>query len=1738
MKGWYVEMNKWKFSITASVMLAAVSAFAGDILDLIVPAPQKIVRFGGEVAVGPEAEVVYGKIPGAPDAVADQAYILSIDDGGCQITAGGETGARYARTTLKQIEALSGGKLPKCTITDWPALKWRGFMIDCGRNWLEMEGVKAIIDMMSAYKMNIFNWSLCNDWGWRLESKKYPQLNADSVFTRNIGKFYTHDDFREIVRYASERGITVVPEMDFPAHTTAFRKGMGVESMASPGIDSVVSELYEELCSLADEKTMPFIHIGTDEVYAQNVKVPLDWPSKWAKTVNGRGRNAVVWAPGMALDPSCRAVDMLWGRHNAKFLAESPHPFFDATRLYIEAWTPFDVVPRATFIKPCWQDVEESRKLGAMACAWQDACADESGMAQLGLCVVFPSIVALGDNFWHGRDKDDIKSASLMPCPGTAAFDEASRLEQRIVAQRDIVLKDFAHPFPFIAQTAMRWRVRDCETGEILAKDVASGALWLKTDASMLWRKHSAIAPNAKGRVAVETWVKAPEDLTCGAWIDLVGVDMNYGRLRIPCFPKKGQWNRYNATVSVNGEELPPPEWKNPGVVEEPVIGRYYSPLMEQTLVDEMPVLREPYPVKLKKGWNHICIESAVSEGKPDISLVSFALFDGTAKHPREVPGLEWRSEDPNPQITAYSMLTHDGRRMVSRIEGTNTVYELVPTNQLPAGLPPVREWKLYGLVATHTDIGLHNSQYIQRHGTVKRIDEAARLIDADTRTDDDPAAYRYVMEGFWFWDNYHQDKGMDAAWRIVTNYIARGRMDVGVTCAGNHTHLFSGTEIERSTLTKKILSDKWGIGTKTFIMCDNPGISCSVIAPYVRAGIKYGLFLPNQWNPIPSTIWNKNLSIPGATYNPDAMGGGNRVEVSYDSPIPMVFRWCAPGSDESLLMWCSTMYTGGYSRLGIEGGNKSPDIPTVERKMPAYLSILESKYPYDVWVASLYNDDEWPTAAFADFASEWNAKWAWPQFRTVGRLDEPFEYLEKNFGDKIPTLTGEMTGGWLQHAASTPELLSDKLNADRMLETAERLGTFAGTIDRAAVDRAWWYLILNDEHSYGTSGYRGRRVFETWMQHRDWIERAAETASNELAKAVSKLGLATGTTGVPPVVNGQDARSPSVCCANGTAENRWYRVVVTNGVIYSIYDKELKRELIDGPANKFLYTRDNHKTWESDPETALGAKVKRRVYLSDDAKRIDIVDTFEHARDLFNSRRYYRYGYLAFPFAVPDGVFTAHLNGAVIRPYEDCHPMTTDAYCAVRDWCAVENGEFGVALMMRDSTLTEFGEIHPDKTCYTGKPPAGKTAIYPYLFTDWLQMHQPDGDSMNFTFRFSITSYAGCWKNADVPRVCEDWLNPYAKWMRAHNVPHIKRETVAEMPPEWTGLLEKPRAGHGERDGQMYLLWGAEMSQDFDHYELYRDGKFLASVTNEAPDGIPYRVARYVDRGLPAHSRHEYRLRKVWKDGRKDDLCEPFCGLTRYVSDEERNGVVCEGEYGRMCVRYDGATVTSWKPEVLKGKDAFFMPKNTPWGKEVHGGLPVCWPWFGKREGFPKHGIARYLKWRLVRRIGKNGVELEAKSSPETMKIWPHPFKLHALISVDGPDSLKLKITETNTGKDPYESAFGVHPYFAVSDACDVAIDGERLPKPCVIKEFASDGKAHDLQDCAGKVAYSVTASGNDTWYAWNPGVERTPLCETLEPDEWRRFYCLEPFMNKACSLAPGESREHVVRIKVENRK
>ena len=1075
--------------------------------------------------------------------------------------------------------------------------------------------------------------------------------------------------------------------------------------------------------------------------------------------------------------------------------------------------------------------------------------------------------------------------------------------------------------------------------------------------------------------------------------------------------------------------------------------------------------------------------------------------------------------------ITAYSMVTHDGRRLVSHLEGTNEVFELVATNALPKDLPPVRPWKIYGIKATHTDIGLHNAQYIQRAGSVERLEQAMRLVDADKRADDDPAAYRYVAEGMWFWENYVADRGEAAAYAVVSNYVRRGRIGIGCTCAGNHTHVFGSQELQRSALTKKRLSEKWGVGSKTMLMSDNPGMSWSLINPYAEAGIKHVVFSPNQWNPLPSTIWSCDKSKPASVWNPDAGGGGNYIDIRWNSERPMIFWWESPDSSKRLLVWCSTMYDKGLCVFGIYPWTK--DFGQAEEKMTAkQLMKMEARYPFDVWLAANYGDDEPANINYADYCAKWNAKWAVPTFATIADLDEPFERVKRLWGDKIKIVRGEMTSGWLIHVASTPELLSDKLEAERKLIAAEERWQADPVRDPATaqtLDRAWWQLICHDEHSYGTSGYQGRRVFETWMQHRDWIEKVDKTATEILATYDVRPQCPLANDGVP---------------VTDEAENEWYRVKVNaKGELVSVYDKELKRELLNGVANKFLYTRDNHKTWCE--EDLLGAKITRRVFLSNDEKRIDIVDHFEHCRDLFNDNRYYRYGYLAFPFAVPGGEFKAALGGGeVIDPYRDQSGYATDAHVASRDWCAVENDEFGIALFQRDSLLTEFGEIHPDKTCFTGIPPEGKSAIYPFIFADWLQMHQPDGDSISFTLRYAITSYRGGWRRAEIPRRADKFVNPYrpVAGAQAHSEGAFP-EQAADDP--WTGLIDVPRAGHGENDGQLYLLWGAEMSPDFDHYELYREGKLIAKVRNEIHAGVPYRVARYIDTGLGTHRRYAYTIRKVWKNGRQDSMSAPFYGLTRYVSESERIRVMCNSEWGRQTTRYDGCQLESWCGEKTGG-EVFFFEKNPPVGGEVHGGVPICWPWFGKapREGMPKHGLIRYACGRLIERIGKTGVKMEFVSTPETLKLWPHPFRVTVTVDIGvGGDTARISFTEENTGKTSFMSSWGFHPYFAVTSAIMVALDGKTLPPPLVKESFKADGKTHALKDLVTGRKFTLSCSDNEDWMVWNPGVENTPLCKTLGADDWKKFYCLEPCTLTPHELKPGEKRTHSLTIRVDKK-
>src|SRR5262249_43312305 len=127
--------------------------------------------------------------------------------------------------------------MPAVTIQDAPRFRWRGLMIDVARHWIPMDVLKRNMDLMAAVKLNVLHLHLTDDQGFRIESKKFPKLHEMG----SDGNFFTQAEMKEIIAYAAERGIRVVPEFDMPGHTTAWLVGHP-ELGSAPGPYSIERE--------------------------------------------------------------------------------------------------------------------------------------------------------------------------------------------------------------------------------------------------------------------------------------------------------------------------------------------------------------------------------------------------------------------------------------------------------------------------------------------------------------------------------------------------------------------------------------------------------------------------------------------------------------------------------------------------------------------------------------------------------------------------------------------------------------------------------------------------------------------------------------------------------------------------------------------------------------------------------------------------------------------------------------------------------------------------------------------------------------------------------------------------------------------------------------------------------------------------------------------------------------------------------------------------------------------------------------------------------------------------------------------------------------------------------------------------------------------------------------------------------------------------------------------------------
>lgn len=242
----FVQQGSGQFTFPAKVQLC-VPSYTGDSVKAVAK------RWAGNFTKSTGIKVSVGKKANAAiqlrlnSGLAPEAYDLQVTRERIVIEAARPAGFFYALQTLNQLlpsrAVMAGVKatdvqawtLPVVTIKDHPRFEWRGFMLDEGRHFYGKEEIKKLLDVMAAYKLNRFHWHLTEDQGWRIEIKKYPRLTEVGAWRNSkvlgwgevkpdgqrYGGFYTQKDAREIVRYAQERFIEIVPEVDIPGHSQA-----------------------------------------------------------------------------------------------------------------------------------------------------------------------------------------------------------------------------------------------------------------------------------------------------------------------------------------------------------------------------------------------------------------------------------------------------------------------------------------------------------------------------------------------------------------------------------------------------------------------------------------------------------------------------------------------------------------------------------------------------------------------------------------------------------------------------------------------------------------------------------------------------------------------------------------------------------------------------------------------------------------------------------------------------------------------------------------------------------------------------------------------------------------------------------------------------------------------------------------------------------------------------------------------------------------------------------------------------------------------------------------------------------------------------------------------------------------------------------------------------------------------------------------------------------------------------
>ncbi|MDT5157477.1 MAG: hexosaminidase [Acidobacteriota bacterium] len=375
-----------------------------------------------------------------PSVEEDESYTLDVSDKQAVLRAATVVGAlRGLETFLQLVEGdREGYFVPVVSIDDKPRFRWRGLLIDVGRHFEPVEVLKRNLDAMAAVKLNVFHWHLTEDQGFRVESKIFPRLHQMG----SDGLFYTQEQVRDVVAYARERGIRVVPEFDIPGHSTSWlvghpelgsapgpytiERGAGI---FEPALDPTREEVYKFLDSFLGEMASLFpdayMHIGGDEnegkQWERNPRIQAFMKEKGIKDnralqtyfnqhllkiLQKHGKRMMGWDEIFQPDLPKDIVIHSWRGQTA--LAEAARRGYDgvlSNGYYIDLVYPTsdhylnDPVPEGSTLTPS----EAAHVLGGEATMWGEWVSPETIDSR-----IWPRTAAIAERLWSPREVRDV----------------------------------------------------------------------------------------------------------------------------------------------------------------------------------------------------------------------------------------------------------------------------------------------------------------------------------------------------------------------------------------------------------------------------------------------------------------------------------------------------------------------------------------------------------------------------------------------------------------------------------------------------------------------------------------------------------------------------------------------------------------------------------------------------------------------------------------------------------------------------------------------------------------------------------------------------------------------------------------------------------------------------------------------------------------------------------------------------------------------------------------------------------------------------------------------------------------------------------------------------------------------------------------------------------------------------------------------------------------------------------